>query len=411
MTFKGIRSLRLAAGSLAALLVLGLGIACVLYPPAYVWRVFVWQDADVGDQERFAKRMVRAAPGAADLPVATEAARVEMAFSRALPGETMDAWLAARGTQGFVVLQRGRILYEGYFNGQRRDEPATSFSVAKSILGALVDAAMEDGHIASLHEPVTKHIPELRQRDLRFDQITLRHLVDMNSGIRYREFPFLHGDDAKTYYHPNLRALALNETVVERAPGQQWLYNNYHPLLIGLVLERSTGVPVAKWLEQRLWQPAGMAADASWSLDSENGFEKLESGINARTLDFARFGQLFLDGGVALDGRQVLSAAAVRAATGPEGAWPLDRLRPGMYYKHFWWGQKRADGNYDYSARGNYGQFVFVSPANGVVIARNGREYGVAAAQWMKLFEQMADALGAAPAAQEASTPPPPSKK
>jgi CubicO group peptidase (beta-lactamase class C family) len=167
-------------------------------------------------------------------------------------------------------------------------------------------------------------------------------------------------------------------------------------LLIGLVLERTTGMPVATYLEQRLWQPAGMAAAASWSLDSEaSGFEKLESGINARTLDFARFGQLFLDGGAALDGRRVVPAEAVEAATSPDGAVPLEQFRAGSYYKHFWWGLRRADASYDFSARGNHGQFVFVSPRNQVVIARNGREYGVPAQVWMRLFEGLADRLGA----------------
>jgi CubicO group peptidase (beta-lactamase class C family) len=262
--------------------------------------------------------------------------------------------------------------------------------------GALVDAAIEDGLIDSLDDPVTKYLPELRHRDSRFERIKLRHLLDMNAGMHYREFPFLNGDDTKTYYHPDLRSLALKGSAIERPPGQAWLYNNYHPLLIGLVLERRTGMPVARWLEQRLWQPIGMSADASWSLDSSgSSFEKLESGLNARTLAFARFGQLFMDGGVTLDGRRVLSASAVQAATSPDGALRLDHLRPGLYYKHFWWGQQRADGGYDFSARGNHGQFVFVSPANDVVIARNGREYGVPEAQWMKLFEQMADRLGA----------------
>jgi len=73
---------------------------------------------------------------------------------------------------------------------------------------------------------------------------------------------------------------------------------------------------------------------------------------------------------------------------------PLTHLRAGMYYKHFWWGQQRADGGYDFSARGNHGRFVFVSPANGVVIARNGQRYGVPPGEWMRLFEQMADRLG-----------------
>jgi CubicO group peptidase (beta-lactamase class C family) len=379
----------------ACVLLAALGLACVVYPPAYVWRTLTLGDSDVDDQFYFPKRLVLAAPGAREMAVATEADRVRGAFAKALPGQDLDAWLAANTTQGFVVLQRGRVIYEGYFNGQRRDDPVTSFSVAKSVLATLVDLALADGRIASLDLPVTTWLPELRARDARFDRVTLRHLLDMNAGLHYTEYPFPTSDGAKTYYWPDLRALALQGSTIERAPGEAWLYNNYHPLLVGLVLERTTGMSVAAWLQSRLWQPAGMAADASWSLDSEaSGFEKLESGINARTLDFARFGQLFLDQGVAQGGTRVLSADAVRAATSPDGAMPLPQFRAGAYYKHFWWGQQRADGGYDFSARGNHGQFVFVSPANQVVIARNGRTYGVPPRQWIAVFEAMADDLG-----------------
>jgi CubicO group peptidase (beta-lactamase class C family) len=381
-------------GLLLAALVLGLAV----YPPTYLWRTVTLGDADVDDQFVFPKRVIHAAAGAQEMPTALDAARVRSAFAAVMPGQELEAWLAARATQGFVVLQRGRVIYEGYFNGHTRDATATSFSVAKSILGALVDLAVAGGRISALDDPVTRYLPELRRRDARFDQVTLRHLVNMNAGLHYAEHHFPTGDDAKTYYWPDLRALALTGTTIEQPPGQTWLYNNYHPLLIGLVLERATKMPVATFLQDKLWQPAGMAADASWSLDSEaTGFEKLESGVNARVLDFARFGQLFLDQGVALDGRRVLSVDAVRAATSPEGAVSLAHLRPGAYYKHFWWGYRRgdADDGYDFSARGNHGQFVYVSPKNQVVIARNGRAYGVPAREWIVLFGTLANALGA----------------
>jgi CubicO group peptidase (beta-lactamase class C family) len=384
----------LAIGLLATLLG-ALALACLVYPPTYVWRTLSLGDSDVDDQFRFPKREVHAAAMAREMPVAADEARVRRAFAAVMPGQELETWLAANTTQGFVVLQRGRVIFEGYFNGHRRDDAATSFSVAKSVLATLVDLAVADGHIKSLDDPVTLYVPELRQRDARFEQVTLRHLLNMNAGLHYAEYPFLTADGAKTYYWPDLRQLALTGTRIEQPPGQAWLYNNYHPLLIGLVLERTTGMPVATWLEQRLWQPAGMPAHASWSLDSEaTGFEKLESGINARTLDFARFGQLFLDRGVALDGRRVLSAEMVREATSPADAVPLPQYRAGAYYKHFWWGQQRADGDYDFSARGNHGQFVFVSPKNQVVIARNGRDYGVPPPVWMRMFEALANHLG-----------------
>ena len=392
------RRATVAGGALLLVLLLAVAAACVVYPPEYVRRVLVWQDSDVDDQFRFARRDLRAVPGATELPQDLQPERVRAAFAALRPGEALDDWLARQGTQGFVVLQRGRVIYEAYFGGHVRDTTATSFSVAKSFASALVYAAVEDGLITSLDDPITRHLPELRERDPRFERITLRHLLAMRSGIRYREASFLHGDDAKTYYDPDLRRLALEEARIERGPDEAWLYNNYHPLLIGLVLERATGVPVARWLETRLWQPAGMAGDASWSLDSERGgFEKLESGLNARTLDFARFGQLFLDGGVATNGRRVLSEASVRAATSPEGATDLAARSPGHYYKHLWWGQRRADGRHDFTAVGNHGQFVHVSPAHGIVIARNGRRYGVPPGEWLDLFGQLADQLGGGP--------------
>jgi CubicO group peptidase (beta-lactamase class C family) len=240
------------------------------------------------------------------------------------------------------------------------------------VLGTLVDLAVAEGRIASIDLPITTWLPELRDRDPRFDQVLLRHLLNMHAGLAYTEYPFPTSDGAKTYYWPDLRALVLTGTRIAEPPGRIWLYNNDHPLLIGLVLERSTGMPVSTFLEQRLWQPAGMAAAASWSLDSEaSGFEKLESRINARTRDFARFGQLFVDGAV-----------------------PIEQYRPGAYDRHFWWGQRRDDGSHDFSARGNHGQFVFVSPRNQIGIAGNGREYRVQPREWIRLFEDVVDRLG-----------------
>lgn len=386
----------LRRGALALGLALAAGVAALplIYPPEYVRRLLVLGDADVDDQHWFPRREIPAGTPA-DPPAAPEPERVRRAFAAAQDGAVLEPWLAANGTLAFVVLQHGRIVHEAYFDGHERTTPVTSFSVAKSLLSALLTAAQADALIASLDEPVGTWLPELPARDARFAQVTLRHLLDMHSGIAYREVPFFNGDNAKTYYWPDLRALALEHTRIAAAPRGEWQYNNYHPLLLGLVLERATRQPVATYLGRRLWQPAGLGPGASWSLDSAaSGFEKLESGINARALDFARFGQLYLDGGVAADGTRVLPESLVREATSPSGAVSLSTLRPGLAYRQFWWIQQRAGGPADFSARGNHGQFVFVSPRNGVVIARFGRRYGPPAGVWMQLFERMADELG-----------------
>ncbi len=391
---------------LAGLLLLAvalLGFACLVYPPLYVWRVLVWQDADADDYRRFPMRTVAPRTDALPLPRRLNVAAVQSAWQQAGGSLPMESSLAELGTQAFLVLRDGQVIYEGYGNGASRETWVTSFSVAKSMLSTLFGIAVAQGAIRSIDDPVTRYLPELRARDARFDQVTLRHLLRMASGIRYAEFPFLHGDDAKAYYYPDLRKLALEETRIAGEPGQRFEYNNFHPLLLGLVLERATRMPVAQYLEQRLWQPAGMVGKASWSLDSEaSGFEKLESGFNARAEDFARFGQLMLQRG-RIDGKQVVSQSWVDQSTGA-GAWPPpEGYYEGMrwlhrnkqrYYAALWWGQRRSDGGHDFAARGNHGQLIFVSPRNRIVIVRNGLKYGIDAAEWFERARVMAEVLG-----------------
>ena len=142
-----------------------------------------------------------------------------------------------------------------------------------------------------------------------------------------------------------------------------FFYNNYHPLLLGMILERTTGFPVADYLAQKIWQPMGAADDGSWSLDAR-GYEKMESGINGRALDFAKYGRLFLNEGN-LDGEQLLPAEWVQESTTPDpslsGEYYPDWYHesyPDGFYKYLWWGMHRAGEEPDFAARGNHGQVI-----------------------------------------------------
>jgi hypothetical protein len=146
-----VRALRRTAGDVVVLLLAELTLACAIYPPRYVLRTLTLGDSDVVDQFRFRKPTIHAAPDASDIPFALDPERSCKAFSSTMPGQDLGTWLAANTTQGFVVLLRGRLIYEGYFNGHRRDDTATSFSVAKSVLDTLVDLAAADGRIASIN--------------------------------------------------------------------------------------------------------------------------------------------------------------------------------------------------------------------------------------------------------------------
>ena len=287
----------------------------------------------------------------------------------------LDEFLRETDTLAFVVVHQDHLVSERYFDSTRQSLQ-TSFSVAKSFVSTLVGIAIDEGLIGSISDPVTDYLPELAARDSKFQEVTLRDLLTMSSGIRYREggFPSF-GDDTYTYYGVDLRDVALNRTQIEQPPGITWHYNNYHPLLLGLVLERATGTSVSDFMATMLWQPLGAEADATWNLDSESsGFEKMESGLNARAVDYARFGLAFLHNGE-WNGRRIVSEDWVRAATGAD-----TDSGPASYhgYGYFWWTDADRPGRF--YAMGKYGQYIYVAPDADAVVVRLGRDWGSATA-------------------------------
>ena len=341
-----------------------------------------WTEADVDDQYRFPTRPIPAGDEPSPLPSGTE---IDLA---APSGAAFEGFLRRTETLAFVVVHEDELVYERYLGGSDRRTLQTSFSVAKSVVSALVGIAIDEGLIGGVSDPVTDYVPELAERDPRFDRITLRDLLTMSSGIRYEEqsLPLPWGDDIDTYYGTDLRSLALNETEIERSPGQEWLYNNYNPLLLGLVLERATGMSISEYMATKLWQPLGAERDATWSLDSEgSGFEKMESGVNATPVDYARFGLLFLHGGE-WNGMRIVSQDWVRAATDADAIGD-----PAGHYQYFWWVDTERPGRF--YALGNFGQYIYVAPDANTVIVRNGRDWGVKNEAWLATFRAMADRL------------------
>ncbi|GAB4350528.1 MAG: hypothetical protein Kow0099_34140 [Candidatus Abyssubacteria bacterium] len=253
-----------------------------------------------------------------------------------------------------------------------------------------------------MDDRVIEYVPELKGRGL--DGVTIRHLLMMASGIEYYENGMPWGHDALTYYYPDLRKIALTVTPVE-APGRHFLYDNYHPLLVGMVLERATGGTVSEYLAEKIWKPLGMEYAASWSLDSEkSGFEKMESGINARSIDFAKFGRLYLRKGD-WNGKRLISEEWVIESTSPpavadydayyrsHGGFSGEFFRSGTgYYKYFWWGYQRENGAYDFIAVGHLGQFIYVCPNKNLIFVRNGKKLGKVD-NWTELLCSMAERL------------------
>ena len=265
------KTLRFIVFGLMGVILVGLAVFFWHYPPEYIYRVQVWQASDAFDWQKFPSHPLNAAPIAYHFEAAPDP-RVAELFKGYTGAEDWDRFLEKNDTQAFIVIQDGKIRYENYFNGTRRDSIVTSFSVAKSFTSALIGIAIQEGYIHSVNDPITTYLPELAKRDQRFTEITIRDLLMMSSGLEYvgfqPSFLNLNNDDNLTSYYTDQRRIALENTHIISPAGQYFQYNKYHPQLLGMILERTTGMPVTSYLQTRIWDRLGMEFDGSWSTDS-----------------------------------------------------------------------------------------------------------------------------------------------
>ena len=339
------------------------------------YRIIRYREPDARNQDMFPSRLVRKA----DTPF--EFARLS-ALRTDLDTVTVRAPDARRisfqqymneyAVLAFVVIRNDTIVYETYRDGFTASTIHNSFSVAKSVLSALVGIAVGEGKIKSLDDPITSYLPELRGRSA-FAGVTVRHLLEMKSGLRYTEaeggpIASFRSDEARVYYSANLPK-TLAGAKRETMPGTRWRYKDTDAELLGWVLSRATGQTVSAYTEEKLWRRIGTEHDATWSLDRRDGQEKTSSAFNAVARDFARFGRLYLEGG-RWNGEQIVPAdwvagsAAVDTTRAPEISnwWQ-------MQHTMYWWHPIQAPAR-EYYADGSHGQRIYVDPATRTVIVQ-----------------------------------------
>lgn len=318
----------------------------------------------------------------------------------------MPRFSAESGTTALVVLHRGCVKWEYYPNGGSRERLNRCFSVTKSVASALVGVAVGSGLIASIDDPLGRYLTELD--DLPVGRLTIAHLLEMRSGIRFVEGVLPWNDEPRTYYATDLRSRLLQCRVTDPVGGF-FHYNDWHPLLISLILERATGKSVTDWLQQKLWNPLDAEYSASMMVDRNDamGLEHLESGLTATACDLAKFGQLFLQDGV-WNGQRLLPEGWVKSTTAPDNArtdpeWfsyyhdrPWGRfLKSGqIFYRRMWWGNKLNGSQYDFFAMGVLGQHIYISPDTQTVIVRLSDRFPPGM-WWPPVFRQIAEAVDA----------------
>lgn len=308
--------------------------------------------------------------------------------------------LEETGTTAFVIVRDQELLYESYPNGGSASTVNRCFSVTKSVLSALIGIAIAAGKLGGIDDRIKQYLPEFAHAPL--GDLSIGHLLQMRSGIQFVEGMFPWSDEVKTYHSPNSRAAAFAARVTDPIGGY-FHYNDYHPFLLAMILERATGEPVSSFLEHALWQRIGAEFPASVSYDSEaSRLEHMESGLNACALDLAKFGLLYLNRGNWF-GTEVIpehwvdaSTSPARARTDPQYFRYYDKLPWGRflasgryYYKYLWWGYRASENEHDYFAMGVLGQHVYVSPRTRVVIVRLSDRFPKGM-WWVPVFRQLA---------------------
>jgi CubicO group peptidase (beta-lactamase class C family) len=304
----------------------------------------------------------------------------------------VDAHMAGQRSAALLVVHDGQLRLERYGLGFDADGRWTSFSVAKSMTSTLVGAALRDGHIRSMEDKVSDYVQQLKGSA--YDDVSIRQLLTMTSGVRWNEdYGDPDSDVARFNNHqpePGVPAIVsyLRRLPREAPPGTRWNYSTGETNLVGILVGQATGRPLAEYLAEKIWRPAGMQQQATWIL-SKTGEEIGGCCIQAATRDFARFGLFILNGaranapaggvgagvpaggvgaggpagGVGASGQSIVPDGWLGEATSQRA----DTGRPGQGYGYQWW--TNADGSF--SARGIFGQGIFIDPRRRIVVAVN----------------------------------------
>ena len=302
--------------------------------------------------------------------------------------EDIDTFMKKTESTAFLVMKNNEIITERYYNDYSRDSLFRVYSITKSFTSALIGIALQEGLIKNIDDSIALYLPELIDKT-NSKYITIRHLLLMNQGIEFNDAFYPWSENLKTYFHPNTRKFALDYSL--DTISSEFIYNDYHPILLGMILERVTGKSVTQYLEEKLWHPLGCEYDAVFSCDSQKHmFEKPESGLNIRAIDLLRFGQLYLNNGL-VNGKQIIPQQWVFDSTSPLLETTHDRYKaysnhpwgrqffnkPDSYYKYFWWGNKVSETEFDYFALGIMGQVMYISPRNNTIAIRLGKKWNV----------------------------------
>jgi len=269
-------------------------------------------------------------------------------------------YLADPAHMGLIVVRGDEILFEDYSGGNNEESIWISFSVTKSVTSMLIGAAIRDGFIGGVDEPVVDYLPRLRGSG--YEQASIRNVLNMASGVRWNEDYADPGSDVTNAGAANGVVLAdyLAGLPVESEPGEVFNYNTGETNLVGEILRSAIGNNASTYLSHKIWQAFGMEYDAWWTLGEAGGGELGGCCISATLRDYARLGLFAMGGGKLRDGTPVLPENWIMESTEPSEGYDG--------YGYLWW----LFGGEGFAARGIFGQLIRIFPDDDLVIAVHG---------------------------------------
>jgi CubicO group peptidase (beta-lactamase class C family) len=279
----------------------------------------------------------------------------------------------ASRTQGVLIIHNDSIVYEKYWGDFSADRMATIFSVSKSITSLLCGIAVDEGYIGSIDDPVTKYLPELKRKDPRWERLTIRHLLNMESGLDFDDEYEFNIKELKTvnaiarlnYGHNIMRQ--IKELKFRCEPGTEFRYESMTTAILGVVIERATGIHYADYLSEKVWKPLQMESVALINIDSrKHHVAHAFGGITCTLKDLAKIGRLYLNNGV-WDGKRIVSEEWIHLTTD---------FNPKLCYHYSWYDVRYENfrtGQYPgFYALGICNQVLYVNPYKNLIMVRIG---------------------------------------
>ena len=312
-------------------------------------------------------------------PFALPPARAPLTgISYRIDGKTLDLgdFLRRNRVSGLLIIDHGGIALERYGLGNDESSRWNSFSVGKSVVSTLVGAAVQDGSITSIEDPVVKYLPQLKGSA--YEGATIRNLLQMSSGVKWNEDYRQRDSDIGTL----LKCVAAKKAGCiigfmaklprAAAPGTVFNYNTGETHLIGLIVSAATHKTLSDYLSEKIWSRFGMESDGYWTLESEDGVEMAGGSLGMTLRDYGRFGEFILGGGRA-GGAQILPSDWVAQASHPRADSAqvgFGKLEPGDPdgYGYQWWVFPPVEPHAGaFQAEGIFGQFIYINPTAQVV--------------------------------------------